>query len=111
MSNNEPQDNFIWRLTHLNPAVYKGLVLAVVWVLASVGVAVSPNVPDSIIGLIAAVLAVVQALWTRGSVTPNAKVVSYLADPVNAPQHISPGEAVTTASDRAIISAAKNSGS
>jgi hypothetical protein len=38
----------------------------------------------------------VQALWTRGSVTPNAKVVVYKPDPVNHPAELAPGEAVSS---------------
>ena len=106
---NEPKDTFWWRFANLNPAIYKGLIVAVFAVLASVGIAVSPDIPDQLIGLIVAITAMLQALWTRESVTPNAKVVSYLDDP-SKPKAILPGEAVTTATDAAIIIAARDSG-
>ena len=105
----EPQDTFWWRLTHLEPAVYKGLVVAIVGLLAALGVAVAPAVPDGVIGVIIAAMALAQSVWTRRGVTPNAKVVAYLPDPNNS-SNIMAGEAVTTASDNRILSAAKSAG-
>src|SRR3954466_2227888 len=102
----DPQDSFWWRLTHLEPAVYKGLVTAIVGLLVTLGVVISPNVPDQLITVIVAAMAVVQALWTRGSVTPNAKVVVALSNAFE-PHRVVAGEATTTASDSAILEAAK----
>lgn len=105
----EPQDTFWWRLTHLDPAVYKGLVVAVIGLLAALGIVIAPGIPDQVIGLVVAVMAIVQGIWTRRDVTPNAKVVAYLPDPFE-PHAIEAGNAATTASDRAILEAAKSSG-
>lgn len=105
----EPQDTFWWKLTHLDPAVYKGLVVAVIGLLAAFGVAIAPDIPDQVIGLVVALMAIVQAIWTRRDVTPNAKVVAYLPDPFK-PAAIAPGEATTTASDNKILDAAKSAG-
>jgi len=102
-------NGFWWRLVHLDPALWRGLIVAVVFVLAAFGIAVSPDIPDSVIGLVGAVLAVLQALWTKPAVTPNAKVVTFLEDPAK-PRIISAGDAVTTASDTAIVAAARQSG-
>jgi hypothetical protein len=99
-------DNFWYRLTKLDPAVFRGLIVSVVALLASVGVAISPGVPDALIAFIVVVVPLAQALWTRPAVTPNARVSVYLPDPVNEPQVVEAGEAVTTASDSAIIEAA-----
>jgi hypothetical protein len=105
----EPQDTFWWRLVHLDPAVFRGLVVAIVGLLATLGVAVAPGLPDSLIVVIVMGMAVIQGLWTRNGVTPNAKVVTYLADP-SKPSAILPGDATTTASDSKILTAARASG-
>lgn len=105
----EPQDTFWWRLVHLDPAVYKGVIVAVVGLLASFGVMVTPGIPDQLVLVIAAVLALAQAVWVRKDVTPNAKVVSYLPDPFR-PAALISGEAATTASDSKILSASKSVG-
>lgn len=102
------RDTFWWRLVHLEPALVRGLVTAVVLVLLSVGVAVSPDIPNALIGLFIAVAPVVQALWIRGAVTANAKVVIAAPDPVGEPARIVPGDAVTRASTADIIDAARN---
>ena len=99
-------DNFWYRLTKLDPAIYRGLIIAAVALLASVGVIISPGVPDALIGFIWAVSALVQAVWTRQAVTANAKVAVLVPDPVNNPQIVVAGEAITTAPNAAIISAA-----
>lgn len=101
--------NFWWRLVHLDPAIHRGLIMAVVLVLTSFGIHVSDAIPDSLIILLVAVSAMVQALWTKGAVTPNAKVVSYLDDPAK-PREISPGDAVTTASDEMVVATARSAG-
>jgi hypothetical protein len=103
------ENTFWWRLVHLDPALLRGLIMAVIFALASLGIIVTPALPDSLITLVGAVFAIIQALWTKPAVVPNAKVVTYLEDPAQ-PRVISPGEAVTTASDSAIIAAARESG-
>lgn len=105
----EDKNSFWWRLVHLDPAIYRALIMAIIWVLASFGVAVSDKIPNSVIVLVGAVFALVQALWTKGAVTPNAKVVSYLPDPAK-PREIEAGDAVTTASDSNILEAARADG-
>lgn len=105
----EPQDTFWWRLVHLDPAIYRGIIMAVVGLLASLGILVSDAIPNAMIIVIGTLVVAVQALWTRTGVTPNAKVVVYVDDP-NRPKNVLPGEAVTTASDKAILEAANTSG-
>lgn len=107
---NQPRDTFWWRLIHLDPALVRGLIMAVVLVLGSAGILVSESLTDGLIGVWVAVAAVVQALWTKSAVTPNAKVVVSAPDPVNAPDVVAPGEAVTEASSTDIIEAARTSG-
>lgn len=106
----QPNDTLWWRLVNLNPALLRGLIMATVLLLSSVGILVSPEVPNSLIGFIATVLAIVQALWTRGAVTPNAKVAVFVPDPVNAPHVVEAGDAATTAGGAQIITAARTSG-
>lgn len=107
-----PGSNSLWyRLVHLNPTLWRGLVVATVGLLLSIGVRISPDIPDNVILFIVALAAVLQGIWTRPAVTANAKVVTFLPDPVNEPAAISPGEAITTATDRAVIDAARTSGS
>lgn len=105
-----PEDSFWWRLTHLEPAIFKGVILAVVGILAAFGVHVSEAIPDSLIGFLIAALALVQAAWVRKSVTPNAKVVAYTEDPQTPGSRIRPGEAVTAADDATILVAARTPG-
>jgi len=100
----------LWRLVHLEPALFRGIILAVVGLLGTLGIVIAPQVPDSLLGFLIAVLALVQAIWTRQAVTPNAKVAVSVPDPVNAPQTVAAGDAVTTATSRDIVSAARSSG-
>lgn len=100
-------DNSLWyRLVHLNPALWRGLVVATVALLASSGVVISDQIPNNLVLFIGAVAAIVQALWTKTGVTPNAKVVSFLPEPIMRPGYIRAGEAVTTATEPAIVRAA-----
>ena len=101
-----PKDNFWWKLVHLDPALLRGAIMALVLLLSSIGIVLSPEVPNSLIGFIAAILAVIQAVWTRPAVTPNAMVAVYVPDPINNPQIVAAGEAITTAPDKDIVSAA-----
>lgn len=103
------QDSFLWRFTNLQPAVYKGVVVGLVGLLAALGVVISPDIPDQVILFTTALMAMIQALWTKESVTPNAKVLAYLDDP-SRPRSITAGEATTTASDAAIIDAVRTEG-
>lgn len=105
-----PNDNFWYRLVNLNPALLRGIIMALVLVAGSAGILIAPGLPDALIGFIAAALALVQALWTRSAVTPNAKVSVYVPDPINAPHIVESGDAVTTASNASIIDAAKATG-
>lgn len=106
----EPQDTFWWRLVHLDPALLRGLVVALVLLLGGLGVSIATDVPDTVVTAIAAFLAIVQALWTRPAVTANARVVVAAPDPVNRPGRVVAGEAVTTATSDAILDAARSDG-
>lgn len=102
-----PQNGFWWRLMNLDPALWRGLIIAAFALAATVGVTISPNVPDQIIALIWALSAIIQALWTKQAVTPNSKVAVSVPDPVNNPNVVEAGEATTTAPDHQILEAAK----
>lgn len=88
--------DFWWRLVHLDPAILRGAVVAVALLVSTLGFAISEQTLTAFLTAIAAVLAMVQALWTRSAVTPNAKVVVYKPDPVNKPAELAPGEAVSS---------------
>lgn len=100
---NGSNDSLLYRLVHLNPALWRALVVSFFALLLSFGVVVSDQIPDSVITFILAVAAIVQALWTKSGTVPNAKVVSYLPEPVRAPADIHAGPAVTTASAADVV--------
>jgi hypothetical protein len=87
---------FWWKLIHLDPAVYRGVVTSVLAIFTSFGFAVSDQKSIAIVSLVAAIAFLVQAFWTRGAVTPNKKVLAYKPDPINRPSKIVPGEAVSS---------------
>lgn len=101
------RDTIWWRLVHLDPALLRGGVVAVVALLGVLGVLVTPGLPDVVLVLWVALAAIVQALWTRPAVTANARVLVAVPDPVNEPHVVVAGEAVTTAGGTAIIDAAR----
>lgn len=103
-------DTFWWRLVHLNPALIRGIVMAAVLLAASLGILISPGLPDTLIGFIATALAIVQALWTRSAVTANARVAVSVPDPINFPNVVAAGDATTSATPKDIIDAARASG-
>jgi len=105
-----PNDNFWYRLINLDPALFRGLVVAVVALLATLGVTIAPGVPDQVIAIVWLLSAIIQALWTRGGVTPNAKVAVSVPDPINEPEKVEAGGAVTTAPNHEIIAAATTQG-
>jgi len=89
-------DTFWWKFVHLHPSILRGAVIAVASLAGALGFVVSDQKLAAFLTAIAALLAMVQALWTRGAVTPNAKVVVYKPDPVNHPAELAPGEAVSS---------------
>jgi len=109
---NAPRDTVWWKLVNLQPATWRGVVTAAVVLLAAVGIKVAPEVPDAVFLVILALLPVIQGVWTRSAVTPNAKVAVSVPDPVNAPSVVESGQAVvpdnTPVSE--ILEAAKGEG-
>lgn len=98
MGNSEdiPEDaGFWWKLVHLNPTLYRGLLVAVAGVLAYLGIGFTVGFQDSIFALIVSAVAIIQALWTKGAVTANKKVVVFKPDPVDAPHVLASGEAIS----------------
>lgn len=92
-----PEDpGFWWKLVHLDPVLLRGAVISIAALIGTFGLAVGDQKVEAFLGAIAALLFLVQALWTRKSVVPNAKVVAYKPDPVNAPTVLAPGPAVST---------------
>lgn len=111
MPENNPEDTFWWRLVNLNPALYRALIMAVVLVLSSFGILISDAIPDSLILLVTAVLAIAQGIWTRRDVTPNAKVIAYTNDPQRGGTMVYPGMATTTAGVDNLLHTAQTVGS
>lgn len=99
---------FWWRLVNLNPALFRAVVISVFALLASLGIVVNDALPDQLVGVVVAVLALVQGLWTKAAVTPNEKVLAYVPDPVDKPQEVAAGAATTTAPDTVILDAVAN---
>lgn len=88
--------SFFWKLTHLDPAVYRGIVVSVVGLLATFGLILSDQNSGAIVAVVSAIAALVQAIWTRGAVTPNQKVVVYKPNPVGEPTVVVAGQAVSS---------------
>lgn len=102
----QPRDTWWWKLVHLEPVVWKTLILTVVAVLGSVGILVSDDLANNLVLLLTTLLGIVQIVWTRPSVTANAKVVVEAPDPAGDPYTVAPGEAVTKAPSDEIVRAA-----
>lgn len=94
----DPDDTLWWRIINLQPATWRGLVIAIVAFLGALGVTISDDIPDSFLLLVAAVLPLIQALWTKGAVTPNAKVAIRIDDPVSGTDEIEAGPAQVSSS-------------
>jgi len=101
--------SFMWKLIHLDPALFRGLVLSIVLLLGAFGLFISDHERDSIVGVIFALLPIMQSLWTRTGVTANHKVVVYKPDPVNAPTEVAAGPAVSTDGVAVLKAANENS--
>lgn len=101
------EDTLWWRLINLDPAIYRGLIVAVVALLASFGVILVPAIPDQLIAVIAAVSAAVQAIWTKRGTVPAATAAVVVPEPIRAPDVVVAGPAATTAPSKEIVSAAR----
>lgn len=77
-----PMPPTLWqRLTTLEPALVRGVIFALVYVIGIVGFNVT-DVGEKIVGAwtaIFAVLPLIQAWWTRSAVTPSSTVVASVA--------------------------------
>lgn len=103
----DPRDNPLWRLVNLQPATWRGIVTAVFMLLAAIGIKVAPEIPDAAFLVVLALLPVIQGLWTKSAVTPNAKVAVEVPDPINAPNEVVAGQARVLADDQDVIDAAR----
>ena len=64
----------------VEPALVTGAVSAILVLVTAFGLPLSEDQKAAILGSVVPVLVLVQALVTRGQVTPNAKVEALLAD-------------------------------
>lgn len=97
----------LYRLIHLDPALFRGLILAVVGLLGSLGIIITPGLPDELLGVLVSMLALIQAVWTRQAVTPNVKVAVMVPDPISNPNTVAPGQAITGAPSAEVVHAAR----
>jgi hypothetical protein len=97
------------RLIELEPVKLRGLVMTTAMLLTILGVKLIPGLDEALLAWLLALFPVVQWLWTRGAVTPNATVAVRVPDP-DKPGVIEAGDATTTASGAAIITAARSAG-
>jgi len=102
------RDTLWWRLVHLEPTLLRGAVTGIIGLAGALGILIAPGIPDAILGAWVPLVALAQMLWTRPSVTANARVVVEAPDPIASPRYVIPGDAVTRASDTAILNAAKD---
>lgn len=106
---NEP--SIWWRLVNLQPATWRGIVMAAFALAAALGLKFAPEIPDAAFLVVLAALPVIQGLWTKKAVTPNAKVVIRMPDPIKEPDLITAGPAVPVdVSHNRIIAAANLEG-
>lgn len=106
----QPEDKGpLWNLVHLNPALYIGLVVAVLAVLGAFGLVISGEQKEAISTLVLAVVAILQGVWTQARTTANKKVVVAAPDPIAQPHLVEPGEALTEAKVVDILNAAQSS--
>lgn len=95
MATSTPKSPSVWyKLVHMEPALWRGFIVAIFAVLASLGILVSDDVPNNLIALVLALTAIIQALWTRQAVVPEAKVVVWKDEA----QNLRAGEAVPSSS-------------
>ena len=64
----------------VEPALVTGAVSAILVLVTAFGLPLSEDQKAAVLGSIVPVLVLVQALVTRGQVTPNAKVDAYVGD-------------------------------
>lgn len=92
-----PDDaGFMWRLVHLEPVMLKGVLTTLMLLLGSFGLVIGDEKQAAVVGFALAAVSMLQAVWTRRSVTPNAKVVVFKPDPLAEPEAVAPGSAVSS---------------
>lgn len=100
------KNSFWWRLVNLEPVLWKTLILTIFAILGNVGILVSDDLANNLVVAWTSLMSLIQLLWVRGGVTPNAKVAVTVPDPAH-PGVIMPGEATTTALSTVIVMAAR----
>lgn len=105
-TNLNARPSFLYKLTHLEPAVYRGIIIAVFGVAASLGVVVSDTIPDQVIVLVLALLPLIQGFWTRTAVVAEDKVVAYVENPLAGTQLKAGPAAPAVGTSKAIVEAA-----
>lgn len=101
---NEP--TWFKRLLELNPLLVRGVFVSFIGLLGAVGITVSGDTVQIIIGFVVSVFALVTALWGAPAVTPNAKVLAYQPDPYIVQGEVLSGGAVVGADQAAEVVAA-----
>lgn len=107
MSNVNGSESIWWRLTHLEPVVYRTFVVALFTLLVTLGLETKTELPDAVTGFVVALAAIIQVVWVRRGVIPESKVVTYLDNPVENSADLQAGQAITTANPNRVIEASQ----
>lgn len=87
--------SWLERIAALDPAIVRGVIVTVVGIIVAVtGKVIDNSTVELISTCVLAILGLLAAILIRPAVTPNAKVLAFKPDPVDAPLVIQPGEAV-----------------
>lgn len=103
-------NSFWWKLVHLEPTLLRGMISGLIGLLGAIGILVAPGLPDTILGFWVPIMALIQVIITRPVVTANARVAVLVPDPINAPNVVEAGEAVTNSPAAGILTAARMAG-
>lgn len=99
----------IGKLLHLDPVLVAAMVTVITTVAALFGVELSHGKAEvfAVVGL--AIIVIGAQLWARRKTLARRKVLAFLPDPVDKPNRVAAGTAVTTASDSTVIRAVRMS--
>lgn len=89
-----PTKSVVRRIVDADPVVVRGAIVSVFGFVASIlNFKLADGIQEGVISAVIGVLALVSAVWSRGKVTPNVKVVSYMPSPDTHPELVLPSTA------------------
>lgn len=104
-----PKASWIKRMLELNPVLIRGVLVSVASLLAVVvgNTVISDDLIQGILGSFIAITALITALWSRGKVIAENKVVAWIPNPLNSSSPVSPGPAtVPEGQESALVTSA-----